>query len=67
MYDQQCTANETSDVKISSHYGINVRSILNKSLYFHVIEGLRRDAMHDVLEGLLQYEVNELLKYVINE
>lgn len=24
MYDQQCTAIETSDVDISSHFGINV-------------------------------------------
>lgn len=67
MYDQQCIAIETSDVDISSHFGINVRSILNQSRYFHVIEGLPGDAMHDVLEGLLQYEVKELLKYTINE
>ena len=67
MYDQQCIAIETSDVNISSHFGINVRSILNQSRYFHVIEGLPGDAMHDVLEGLLQYEVEELLKYTINE
>ena len=25
------------------------------------------DAMHDVLEGVLQYEAKELLKYCINE
>lgn len=61
MYDQQCIAIETSDVDISSHFGINVWSILNQSCYFH------GDAMHDVLEGLLQYEVKELLKYTINE
>ena len=67
MYDQQCIAIETSDVDIFSHFGINVRSILNQSRYFHVIEGLPGDAMHDVLEGLLQYEVKELLKYTINE
>ena len=67
MYDQQCTAIENSDDDLSSQYGINLRSILNQSRYFHVIEGLPGDAMHDVLEGLLQYEVKELLKYAINE
>ena len=67
MYDQHCTAIETSDDDISSQYGIHLRSILNQSRYFHVIEGLPGDAMHDVLEGLLQYEVKELLKYAINE
>ena len=30
-------------------------------------EGLPGDAMHDVLEGLLQYEVKELLKCAVNE
>lgn len=67
MYDQHCTAIETSDDDLSSQYGINLRSVLNQSRYFHVIEGLPGDAMHDVLEGLLQYEVKELLKYAINE
>ena len=67
MYDRHCTAIETSDDDLSSQYGINLRSILNQSHYFHVIEGLPGDAMHDVLEGLLQYEVKELLKYAKNE
>ena len=67
MYDQQCTAIENSVIDISSEFGINLRSALNQSRYFHVIEGLPGDAMHDVLEGLLQYEVKELLKYAIYE
>ena len=67
MYDQQCTAIENSVIDISSQFGINLRSALNQSRYFHVIEGLPGDAMHDVLEGLLQYEVKELLKYAIYE
>ena len=67
MYNQHCTATENSEIDISSQYGINVRSILNQSRHFHVIQGLPGDAMHDVLEGLLQYDVKELLKYAINE
>ena len=42
-------------------------SSLCQSRYFHVIGGLPGDAMHDVLEGCLQYEVKELLKYSIQE
>ena len=57
MYDQHCTAIEPSDDDVSSQYGINLGSILNWSRYFHVIEGLPGDAMRDVLEGLLEYEV----------
>ena len=62
-----CTEIENSAVDISAQFGINFRSILNQSRYFHVIGGLPGDAMHDVLEGLLQYEAKELLKYAINE
>ena len=57
LYDQHCTGIEESDVGISAKYGINSRSIHNQSRYFHIIGGLPRDAMHDVLEGLLQYEI----------
>ena len=45
-------------------YGISFESVLNSSKYFHVTEGLVMDIMHDVLEGVLQYEVKELLKYL---
>ena len=47
-------------------YGINFDSLLNSSRYFHVTDGLVMDIMHDVLEGALQYEVKELLKYLID-
>lgn len=46
---------ENADGDISQRYGINSRSILNMSRYFHVVE------------GLLQYEVKEYLKYAIYE
>ena len=46
-------------------YGLKRRSVLNNSRFFHVIGGLPADAMHDVLEGVLQYHTKELLKYYI--
>lgn len=66
-YNNNCTAIENSDADITGVYGINHRSILNQSRYFHVIGGFPGDAMHDVLEGVLQYEAKEFLKYAINE
>lgn len=48
-------------------YGLTRDSCLNSSSYFHVTEGLAPDIMHDVLEGVAQYEVKELLKYLIEE
>lgn len=52
---------------ISTTYGVVFESILNTSKYFHVTDGLVMDIMHDVLEGILQYEVKELIKYLVSE
>ena len=49
----------------STTYGLQRDSILNRSQYFHVTEGLIPDAMHDVLEGILPLETKELLKHHI--
>ena len=51
----------------SKLYGVNRRSTLCNSQYFHVADGLPGDAMHDILEGLLQYEAKEMLKAFILE
>ena len=52
---------------ISTIYGVVFQSILNTSKYFRVTDGLVMDIMHDVLEGILQYEVKELIKYLVSE
>ena len=51
----------------SKEYGINRQSALNSLRYFHVCDGsLIADVMHDLLEGVLQYEVKLMLQYMIN-
>ena len=52
---------------IATTYGVQRDAILNTSKYFHVTEGLTPDIMHDILEGCLEYETKELLKYLILE
>ena len=49
---------------MATTYGVRRDSILNKSRYFHVTEGLVPDVMHDVLEGCAPYAVKQLLKYL---
>ncbi|CAB4030340.1 Hypothetical predicted protein, partial [Paramuricea clavata] len=49
----------------SKTYGINRKSILTESNYYHVVDGLPPDIMHDILEGVLQYETKEMLKNFI--
>ena len=41
-------------------------SILNSSKFFHIVDSLVPDVMHDILAGSLQYEVKELLKHFIH-
>ncbi|CAB3985788.1 Hypothetical predicted protein [Paramuricea clavata] len=65
-HDNQCAEIE-EDPALSTTYGVNFLSALCQSRFYHVIGGLPGDAMHDVLEGCLQYECKELLKYLICE
>ena len=46
-------------------YGVSCDSILNTSTYFHVVDGMVPDIMHDVLEGSLQLHLKCLFKYCI--
>lgn len=48
-------------------YGINMESILNSSNYFHVVDGLPPDIMHDVLEGALPYEIKLMLSHLLHQ
>lgn len=52
---------------MSTTYGVTRSSCLNSSNYFHVTEGLIPDVMHDVLEGVAQYELKELIKHLVED
>ena len=62
-HESYCISIEQDETgKLSKEYGINRNSILNELLYFNVCDGsLLPDIMHDLLEGVLQYEVKLLL------
>ncbi len=48
----------------SSCYGIKRNSILNEFKYFHVADNVAVDVMHDILEGVAQYELKLLFDYI---
>ncbi|XP_056315761.1 uncharacterized protein LOC130230656 isoform X1 [Danio aesculapii] len=48
----------------NSCYGIKRNSILNTLTYFNVSENFMLDIMHDILEGVAQYEVKLLFEYM---
>ena len=52
---------------LSTEYGVNHQSILMELEYFDLCSGvLVQDIMHDLLEGVLQYETKLLLCHYIN-
>lgn len=65
-HNLQCERIEENP-NLSKTYGICRKSILCNSRFFHVIDGLPGDAMHDILEGILQYQCKEMLKQFIYE
>ena len=50
---------------IATTYGLVRDSILNSTRYFHIVEGLVPDIMHDLLEGALQLCTKLLLNHMI--
>ena len=50
---------------VTTTYELTRDSILNTSKFFHIVDGLVPDVMHDILKGSLQYEAKELLKHFI--
>ena len=54
------------DSDTSREYGVNRKSVLTKLQYFDICSGaLVPDIMHDVLEGVLQYETKIVLIYLV--
>ena len=77
-YNSQCNQVITYGEHFSKTYGINRKSILNKSDFYLVVGGLPQVTMHDILEEYiaelqyiaeyiaeLQYEIKEMLKNYI--
>ena len=55
----------TKDPSLFPAYGVKRASVLNQSRYFHVVDGLDLDIMHDQLEEVLPLETKMLLRKVI--
>lgn len=71
-HKQQCITLDSksgpSRSAFSKDSGINHTSILDELKYFSVASGaLLPDIMHDILEGVLQYEAKLLLRHLIYE
>ena len=48
------------------HSGIKLSSPLNELKYFHAAENFVQDIMHDVLEGVCQYDMTLIINYLLS-
>lgn len=53
-----------SDPQLNNVYGVKGNSALNTLQFFHVCNNFSFDIMHDVLEGVAQYELKLLFAYL---
>ena len=70
-HKRQCDTLENDDENYSDNskeFGVNFRSTLLELEHFNLCSGaLIPDVMHDLLEGVLQYEEKCLLKHCIDD
>lgn len=52
---------------LSKDFGVKEDSILNKLARYHVINGSVYDIMHDLLEGVVPYEIKLVLGFLISQ
>ena len=55
------------DPNMASAYGVKRDSLLNTSKYYHVVEGLASDVMHDVLECVIPKVTKLILAHLVDE
>ena len=57
-----------TDPRSVSVYGVKKKSALNSSKYFHAVDGLPADIMHDMLEVVLPLHVKVMLiKFIMED
>ncbi|XP_056305506.1 uncharacterized protein LOC130217424 [Danio aesculapii] len=65
VLNDQHFASLEDDPTLTSSFGIKRKSILNTLQYFNTGENYAVDIMHDILEGVGQYEIKLLFEYLI--
>ena len=68
MYEKHCERLTTIGKELAAKaYGIERNAALNQLTYFHVVDGLPPDVMHDLLEGAVNCELKVMLYTYIYE
>lgn len=65
ILNEEHYADLSKEPTLTSSHGIKRNSILNTLSYFNVSENFAFDIMHDILEGVGQYEMRLLFDYMV--
>jgi len=63
LHDQHCN-DLMVEPTLSSTFGVKRQCLFNDLQYFHVSENYAVDIMHDILEGVGQFELKLLFAYL---
>ena len=63
MHAEHCHTMQTNPQQ-PHVYGVKRSCLLNSLKYFNTIDNFSVDIMHDILEGVAQFEVKLVLEYV---
>ncbi|KAK2843712.1 hypothetical protein Q7C36_011927 [Tachysurus vachellii] len=63
LFEMHCSELQLNPQKLCV-FGLKKNSTLNSLQYFHVCYNFSLDIMHDILEGVAQYEIKLLLEYL---
>lgn len=64
LYTEHCNT-LSEDPTLPSIYGVKKSCVLNSLQYFHSTDNYAVDIMHDLLEGIIQYELKLFFQYLI--
>lgn len=66
VHTEHCKAlNENPELR--SIYGVKKSCALNSLEYFHCTDNYAVDIMHDLLEGVVQYELKLIFEYLVKQ
>ncbi|CAI5662779.1 unnamed protein product [Oreochromis niloticus] len=63
LFEMHCSELQSDPQKLHV-FGLRKNSTLNTLQFFHVCQNFSLDIMHDILEGVAQYEIKLLLEYL---
>lgn len=66
IHTEHCEALQENPM-LASTFGVKKTCLLNELRFFHTSDNYAADIMHDLLEGVVQYELKLVFQYLVNK